>query len=149
MKPSPREEGSRWLLQAQRDMDDARYAYDGKRFNLACFLAQQAAEKAVKGYLYAQGRALVIGHSVARLCQDAVTFDAAFESLRQRAAPLDKYYIPTRYPNGLPGGIPSEAFDQVDAGRALELAQYVIGFVESRFPSQEALTDEPEGEEND
>jgi hypothetical protein len=37
----------------------------------------------------------------------------------------------------------------VDAGRALELAQYVIQFVESRFPSQEALTDEAEGEEND
>ncbi len=149
MKPGPHEEGNRWLLQAQRDLDDARYAYDGKRFNLACFLAQQAAEKAIKGYLYAQGRALVIGHSVARLCQDAVTFDTAFEDLRQRAAPLDKYYIPTRYPNGLPGGIPSEAFDQVDADRALELAQHVIGFVESRFPSEEALTDEAEGEENE
>jgi HEPN domain-containing protein len=141
MKPSQHEEGLRWLRQAQQDMDDAQYAYDGNRFNLACFVAQQAAEKAIKGFLYAKGRTLVLGHSVARLCQEASAFHAEFEDLRKRAAPLDKYYIPTRYPNGLPGGIPSEAFDQADADRALELAQHVIGFVENRFPSEEAVDD--------
>ncbi|GAB4542340.1 MAG: HEPN domain-containing protein [Anaerolineae bacterium] len=145
MKPSPREEGLRWLRQAQQDIDDAHYACQGKRFNLACFMAQQAAEKAIKGYLYARGLTLVIGHSVARLCQEASTFDATFEELRQRAAPLDKYYIPTRYPNGLPGGIPSEAFDQVDGERALELGQQVIRFVEERFPAEEAAPDESGG----
>jgi HEPN domain-containing protein len=51
MKPNPREEGLRWLHQAQQDLDDARYAFDGKRFNLTCFLAQQAAEKAIKGFM--------------------------------------------------------------------------------------------------
>ncbi len=117
----------------------------GNRFNLACFVAQQAAEKAVKGFLYAQGRTLVLGHSVARLCQDASEFLVEFEELRRRAAPLDKYYIPTRYPNGLPGGIPSEAFDQADADRALELAEQVIDFVEDRFPPEEA-TDDAGGE---
>jgi HEPN domain-containing protein len=146
MKPSPHEEGTRWLLQARRDMDDARYAQAGNRFNLACFLSQQAAEKAIKGYLYARGRALVFGHSVASLCQDATAYDADFEKLRQQAAPLDKYYIPTRYPNGLPGGIPSEAFDQTDADRALELAQSVIRFIEDHFPAQESVSDGSGGE---
>lgn len=145
MKPNPHEEGLRWLRQAQQDMDDARYAHQGNRFNLACFMAQQAAEKAIKGFLYAQGRTLVIGHSVARLCQEASDFLVEFEDLRRRAAPLDKYYIPTRYPNGLPGGIPSEAFDQADADRALELAGHVIGFVENCFPAEEA-TDDAGGE---
>ena len=142
MKPSPHNEGLRWLFQARHDMSDARYARDGNRFNLACFLAQQAAEKAIKGYLYAQGQTLVFGHSVARLCQDSTAFDPEFETLHKRAAPLDKYYIPTRYPNGLPGGIPSEAFDQVDADRALELAEHVIDFVANRFPPQGASTEE-------
>jgi HEPN domain-containing protein len=148
MKPSPREEGTRWLLQARRDIDDAGYARAGNRFNLACFLSQQAAEKAIKSYLYAQGRALVLGHSVASLCQDATAFDADFEKFRQQAAPLDKYYIPTRYPNGLPGGIPSEAFDQADADRALELAQYVIRFIEDHFPSEASVSDRSGGEQN-
>jgi hypothetical protein len=39
--------------------------------------------------------------------------------LKKKAAPLDKYYIPTHYPNGLPDGIPAEAFDAVDAEHAL------------------------------
>ncbi len=146
MKPSPHEEGTRWLLQARRDIDDARYARAGNRFNLACFLSQQAAEKAIKSYLYAHGRVLVFGHSVASLCQDATAFDVAFEKLREQAAPLDKYYIPTRYPNGLPGGIPSEAFDQADADRALELAQNVIQFIEDHFPSETSVSDESGGE---
>jgi HEPN domain-containing protein len=148
MKPSPREEGLRWLRQAQQDIQDAQYAYEGKRFNLACFLAQQAAEKAIKGYLYTKGLTLVIGHSVARLCQEASTFEARFEDLRRRASPLDKYYIPTRYPNGLPGGIPSEAFDQVDGERALELGQHVIRFVEDRFLAEETTTSENAGGES-
>ena len=83
---------------------------------------------------------------MARLCQAATEADAAFDSLRTRAAPLDKYYIPTRYPNGLPGGIPSEAFDQVDARRALELAEDVIQFVEQRFPPAEEDTSDAPGE---
>jgi HEPN domain-containing protein len=76
----------------------------------------------------------------------ATESDAAFDSLRARAAPLDKYYIPTRYPNGLPGGIPSEAFDEVDARRALELAEDVIQFVENRFPSSEETAGDVPGE---
>jgi len=45
---------------------------------------------------------------------------------------LDKYYIPTRYPNGLSGGIPAEAFDEDDARKALEMARGVIDFVKKR-----------------
>jgi HEPN domain-containing protein len=133
MKPSPRDEGDRWLRQAKQDLDDAQYARDGGRFHLTCFLAQQAAEKALKAYLYARGQTLVLGHSVARLCQDASVLNAEFADLKKKAAPLDKYYIPTRYPNGLPDGIPAEAFDAVDAERALELTKLVIAFVQARM----------------
>lgn len=39
-------------------------------------------------------------------------------------------FIPTRYPNGLPGGIPSEAFSEEDAKRALDMAEKVIALVD-------------------
>jgi HEPN domain-containing protein len=133
MKLQPREQGDRWLRQALQDLDDAQYARDGGRFHLTCFLAQQSAEKALKAYLYARGQALVLGYSVARLCQDAIEFDPRFAELKRAAAPLDKYYIPTRYPNGLPDGIPAEAFDVVDGDRALELTKLVIEFVQARL----------------
>ncbi|MHA2334403.1 MAG: hypothetical protein ACXAEU_20420, partial [Candidatus Hodarchaeales archaeon] len=45
-----------------------------------------------------------------------------------------KKYIPTRYPNGLPGGIPSRYFDDPEeAKEAKELAEDVIDLVEEKI----------------
>lgn len=132
MKPDPREEARRWLRQAEKDLDDARFVLSGRRYNLACFLAQQAAEKAVKGLLYALGAEDVWGHSVAELCRDAASLAPDFEPLVSQGAVLDKYYIPTRYPDSLPGGIPAEAFEEEDADRAIRLAEHIIAAVKLR-----------------
>ncbi|MCJ7443666.1 MAG: HEPN domain-containing protein [Methanotrichaceae archaeon] len=129
MRPDSLEEGLRWFRQAKRDLDDAQYNYDGGRFNLSCFLSQQAAEKALKAYLYSLGEELVLGHSVAKLLKEASNHDPTYRELR-KVSGLDKYYVPTRYPNGLPGGVPYEAFDEVDASRAMELASELIGYIE-------------------
>lgn len=133
MKPILKEEGERWLKQAESDLEDAQYNSEGGRYNVACFLGQQAAEKALKGYLYTKGDEEVWGHSVAELCTRAISFDSQFKSFKKTAAPLDKYYIPTRYPNALPGGIPKEAFDAEDAKRAISTAKVVIEFVTERI----------------
>ncbi|MBI3077654.1 MAG: HEPN domain-containing protein [Deltaproteobacteria bacterium] len=133
MKPDPLAEGRRWLLQAEHDLDDARYAEAGARYSLACFLAQQAAEKALKGYLYARGADAVLGHSVADLCDEAGRHDVELGKLKAEAGPLDRYYIQTRYPNSLPGGIPAEVFDRDDAEKALRVADRVIGVVRQKL----------------
>ncbi len=125
-------EAARWLEQARRDLDDARYAAAGARWNLTCFLAQQSAEKALKAFLFARGAEMVWGHSVAELCHDAALHDPAFAELGREAAALDQYYIPTRYPNGLPGGIPADAYGRADGERALALSSRVIDLVARR-----------------
>ena len=135
MKRDSLSEGRRWFEQSLRDLDDARFAGNGGRYNLACFLAQQSAEKALKAVLYASGEEKVWGHSVAELCSDAETFDKTFEELRKTAGPLDRYYIPTRYPNGLPGGIPADAYLEDDALKALGMAEKVIETVRRKMPS--------------
>jgi len=132
MKPDSLEEGRRWLLQAEQDLKDAEYNFDGMRFHLACFLSQQAAEKALKAFLYAKGEERVLGHSVAELCKNAMMRDERFRDVKN-ASVLDKYYIPTRYPNGLPGGVPYEAFDETDGRRAIEIASKVIEVVRMRL----------------
>jgi HEPN domain-containing protein len=48
MKLEPAVEARRWLLQAEQDLDDAEFNLKGRRYNVACFLAQQSAEKALK-----------------------------------------------------------------------------------------------------
>lgn len=133
MKPDPAAEGLRWLRQAESDLGDAEYSQAGGRYNLACFLCQQAAEKALKAFLYARGAEQVFGHSVADLSVECGNLDGDFHRLKPKAAPLDHYYLPTRYPNSLPGGIPAEAFDEGDGRRALALAREVIGVVKAKL----------------
>lgn len=137
MQPDPVEEGRRWLDQSRQDLDDARYLRDGHRHNLACFHSQQAAEKGVKALLVLRGEEDTRGHSVADLCGRAASLDPRFADLEQDGAKLDRFYIPTRYPNGLPGGLPSKAFDQEDADEAIARAERIIGTVESAFGDAE------------
>ncbi len=138
MRVDPRDEGERWLQQAQQDIDDARYNRAGERYHLTCFLAQQAAEKALKGYLYTRGEERAWGHSVADLARQAAEYDACFEKLIGTGGGLDRHYIPTRYPNGLPGGIPANAFDFDDANKALRQAQQIIDQVMQALEDAEA-----------
>lgn len=129
MSPDRAGEADRWMRQAERDLEDAGFLQEGKRYNLACFVSQQAGEKALKAYLYHQGAEDVWGHSLADLCEDAKVLNRMFDVIKSLAVLLDKYHDLTRYPHMLPGSIPSEAYDEVDAERAIHIAQEVISFV--------------------
>ena len=131
--PDYKSEATRWLRQAEQDLMDASYNKDGERFNISCFLCQQASEKAIKAFLYLKGAEDVWGHSLIDLCEDAKIFDMFFDTIKSEARQLDKYYELTRYPEFLPGGICSEAFDVNDADRAYELSGCVVGFVKERI----------------
>ena len=134
MQPAPRDEAARWLADAEADLDTAGYLADGRRFNTACFICQQAAEKAMRAFLYGRGVEDPWGHSVATLIEDAVTYDESLAPLREVGPVLDKYYIPTRYPNGLPGGIPSRAYTADDARQAIAASGRVLAEIGSRLP---------------
>jgi HEPN domain-containing protein len=59
----------------------------------------------------------------------AVEVDPEFEKIAS-AKKLDQYYIPTRYPNGLPGGVPPRYYDDPEeAMQAKDLAEGVIKLV--------------------
>ena len=55
MKLDALSQGRRWLEQAEADQQGAQLLLDGGSYHLACFVAQQVAEKALKAFLYAQG----------------------------------------------------------------------------------------------
>ena len=133
MSPDQRSEGDRWMQQAEKDLDDARYLREGGRHNLACFMSQQAGEKVFKSYLYSQNAEDVWSHSLADLCEDAKVLNGMFEVIKSQAVLLDKYHDLTRYPHFLPGGIPSEAYDEVDSERAIYIADEVISFIKAQI----------------
>lgn len=72
---------------------------------------------------YALGERLVLGHSLVELLALIGTRSPDGEALREMAGILDQYYVPTRYPNGLPGGVPFEAFGEAQAAAAVEGAE--------------------------
>jgi len=133
MRRSPREEGKRWLDQAKEDLKWARELLRLGGYHLVCFLAQQIAEKALKGYLYSQGEELVVGHSVERLCAAASSYSPTFSEKRPRWAILDGYYVPTRYPNSLPDSIPSQVYTEDAAREALNLAEEAVAVIEEEL----------------
>jgi HEPN domain-containing protein len=133
MRNEAANEGRRWLAQAENDLAFAELAARERFFAQACFNSQQAAEKALKAFLYARGAEHVLGHSVAELIAECGQLDAAFVELQRRAAPLDQFYVSTRYPNSLPGGIPAQAFGPPDSTRALGMAREVLTAVKQHL----------------
>lgn len=132
----PTNEGRRWLEQAEEDLKWTHHLVREGAYHIACFLAQQVAEKALKGFLYAQGREIVLGHSVERLCHDAAQYDTVFAAHAQRWAILDSYYVPTRYPNSLPGSIPARVYTREAAEEAARLAQEVVEVARARLKGE-------------
>ena len=108
-----KEEARRWFLTAESDLNTARILHANQRYAHTCFHAQQAGEKALKSiwYLHAGDPR---GRSVQKLIGDLQDFNAELykhlEDLLPVGSKLDKFYIPTRYPNGLPDLVPDNAY---------------------------------------
>ena len=126
MKPQPRAEAGRWLAQARSELAFAQVGLREGFFAQACFHCQQSAEMALKALHYLGGARLVIGHSLVELLVPLVQTHSALGSLRGAAARLDQLYIPTRYPNGLPGGVPAEVFSKEQAAEAITQATQFV-----------------------
>jgi HEPN domain-containing protein len=135
MKRPYKDESVRWLTQAKDEFGDAEDLRKRGRFYLALFHFQQATEKAFKAYLYLKVKSAEVfhTHSVDELSKMAVEIDSDFKRIAS-AKKLDRYYIPTRYPNGLPGGIPSRYFDDPrEAEEAMQLAKSAIDLIEKKL----------------
>lgn len=115
----PHAEARRWVEQARSDLGYAELGVREGYHAQACFMSQQAASKALKAVHYLEGARFVFGHSLVELLEALVDRHPAMAALRDAARQLDQYYIPTRYPNGLPGGVPADVFSRRQAEQAV------------------------------
>ena len=120
-------EAERWWLTAQEDLDVARTLHDAGKFSHACFLSQQSSEKAMKA-LWLAIDADPWGHSIQKLVMQFPQQNMlqGIESWLAYAAYLDKFYIPTRYPNGLPDLTPGQVYLSEDSSQAVERAVFFL-----------------------
>ena len=114
-------ESRRWYLQAKDDFKFVEWVLkEGVFFDKGCFLAQQAGEKVVKACLYATGKRRVIGHSLFEMIAELARIEDGFDKISEPAKRLDRFYITTRYPNGLPGGSPFQLYSLSDLESAFD-----------------------------
>ncbi|MBU7010471.1 MAG: HEPN domain-containing protein [Theionarchaea archaeon] len=57
-------------------------------------------------------------------------FSTKFKELIDYCRNLDKHYLPTRYPNAIPGGVPYEVYTEYDSKESIRQAESIVRTVE-------------------
>ena len=122
-----------WFSFAEDDIKMAKSAFKEKIFNQVCFHSQQGTEKILKGFLKSKGINVPKTHFLVELLKICVSIDKDFQQLRDKCAILDDYYIPTRYPDAIPGSLPENLPQKKDAEEALSILEHIFEFIKSKL----------------
>ncbi len=135
MSGKRRSEAQRWFRQSLYDLEAVRWNIQGGFYEQACFLAQQAGEKALKALLYYLGarRKALLTHSLWEMVREVAKQVPELDAIARPARHLDLHYIPSRYPNGLPDGYPHIFYDKEMAENALESSETIVQTVREFF----------------
>jgi HEPN domain-containing protein len=98
-----------------------------KQLEIACYLSQQCAEKAMKGYLFYRDTEPPRTHNLVELCQMCMKHDSTFSEILDACADLTPYGVAVRYPNEL-------AVDDAIAKSAIGKAQSIYDFCVNVLP---------------
>jgi HEPN domain-containing protein len=117
-----------WLRQAEADLRHAHNSLQDGDYEWSCFAAHQAAEKALKAVFLKQGMD-AWGHTLTTLVGNLPdSIEKLPAPLANYARVLDKYYIPTRYPNGFDSGAPTDYYTEDEARDAFRMAEAILDF---------------------
>ena len=119
-----------WLVKAQRDLDsaDRLAAGDKPLLDTAIYHCQQAAEKAVKGFLLFRDQRFEKTHDIRVLVELAQQHEPGFALWQDAAARLNPYSTGFRYPGD------SVAPDAEEFQQAMRAAQDLVSYVCSLLP---------------
>jgi HEPN domain-containing protein len=117
-----------WLRNARSDLLAMGRTLLPGTLEACCFHAQQAAEKALKGFLVARDRDFPFTHDLEKLVEIASAEDSSFLGLMESAKVLTPYAVELRYDQGR--RVTSEG-----AGAACKMARHIVRFVRNRIPT--------------
>ena len=120
------------MTKSQRDLKAAQILLFNETYVLdsAVYHCQQAAEKALKGYLAHQKLELVKTQDLTKLLQLCIPFAPSFECLKAAAKTLTPYAFEFRYP-----GDYIEP-DETEAEKAVKIAAQIVDFVVEQIPDE-------------
>jgi len=115
----------RWLVKARNDLITCQtmIARNPPISDVACFHAQQCAEKALKAFLVSVDAHVERTHDLPRLIALCAQFDPDFQNLMGNAAELTDYAVTSRYPDDWRDIPLSEAIESV------QKAETIVAFV--------------------
>lgn len=108
----------------------ANASHKDKFFAGCCFVCQQAAEKALKAFLFSKEQTLIKTHLLPRLLKECLKFDEQFEELKDACEVLTLYYTESRYPSDADD---SEFNTNEKSKEALTLLQDILNFIEIKL----------------
>jgi HEPN domain-containing protein len=120
-----------WLRKAASDIVALEAALGAGSLDAACFHAQQAAEKYLKGFLTFHDRLFPYTHNLADLTELCADIDVSFHSLTPMASELTPYAVRARYDDSFWPTLET-------AKQACASAFTVRDFVISRLPKETA-----------
>ena len=118
-----------WFRYSQNDLISACHLFNDlypKQSEIACYLSQQCAEKALKGYLFFKNSEPSRTHNLVELCQLCMGHDSTFSVILDACSNLTPYGVSVRYPNEL-------AVDDAIAKSAIGEAQLIYDFVREKI----------------
>ena len=123
---------SNWLCFARDDVRMAELAHREGIYSQCCLHTQQAIEKSLKAFILFNGQKPPKIHNLDELLNACVTFDASLNAFRTKCTIVNQYYIPTRYPDMIAGGLAALP-NQSDAQEALDTAKKVFKNIEAKM----------------
>ncbi len=129
------DEVKQWLIKSQRNLQSARVLLCSEQslLDAAVYHCQQAAEKALKGYLMFQDAALQKTHDLEVLINLYAAYEPRFRELEPVAYVLTTYATEFRYPGDV---MEPERFE---AEEAVEMASSVLSFAVGLMPDDVAM----------
>ncbi len=121
-----------WLIKASHDLAVSKKLQrdDEQFYDVAIYHCQQAAEKAVKGFLVLHDKEFPKTHDIRLLVQLAISINSAFVKYEDSADLLTPYATEFRYP----GEIMEPTSEEMEEG--LKQAEEMVDFVISLLPNE-------------
>lgn len=131
-----------WLDFASRDINSAKYLLDMRPvpLEIVCYHCEQAAEKALKGYLIYQNVEPPRTHVLQLLCKMCTDTDENFKEISESCGNLTLYGVQPRYPFEID-------ITENDMKKAIVDADHVMEFVLQRMQLTEEITQDNDEQE--
>ncbi|MDA8334645.1 MAG: HEPN domain-containing protein [Peptococcaceae bacterium] len=138
-----------WIKVAHDDLRMTELAIGEDIFGMACFHAQQAAEKTLKGFLIVNNVNYPQKHDLIRLNRLCRQIDSNFVELKSQVTLLNQFYMPSRYPDAAVGMTPEGMPTKETARKALDFAREVVEFCSEKIKQVEEAKQQAEQKKTD